>query len=133
MPTHRTTSIAATATLLLLAGCVHPGAALFGIGDDSDWIRDTTRSITSYSETPMAALSALHHLQGIAAAAALGPCMTCMHDPCWLRFCIVSKEAGRQARCRFQLFKAGLLPVPCHARRRDPADSIRASIRDGGL
>ncbi|KAL4418931.1 hypothetical protein ABPG77_005225 [Micractinium sp. CCAP 211/92] len=71
MPTHQITSIAATATLLLLAGCVHPGAALFGIGDDSDWIRDTTRSITSYNVVTLRTAYALQFATGAFDASAI--------------------------------------------------------------
>lgn len=52
MAADRAGNHAAALLLLLLAACAQPGAALFGFGDDSEWIRDTTRPITTYSEPP---------------------------------------------------------------------------------
>ncbi|KAL4444355.1 hypothetical protein ABPG75_012092 [Micractinium tetrahymenae] len=57
-------SLHLAATLLLLAACGKPSAALFGFGDDSEWINDATRPITSYNTVTVRTAYALQFLKG---------------------------------------------------------------------
>lgn len=64
MAADRAGNHAAALLLLLLAACAQPGAALFGFGDDSEWIRDTTRPITTYNVVTVRTAYALQFLKG---------------------------------------------------------------------